>query len=110
MRELIIQLNAASRTISQTMSPLVRCTTMVISRKLGTTSIRSTIHISVRSRQPPKYPEIVPTVAAMMVEMNATQTPISMDFCIPRRVWASRTWPSAFVPNQWSVLGGCCSA
>ena len=54
MRELIIQLNTDSSTIIQTMSPLVRCTTIAISRKLGTTSIRSTIHIRVRSRQPPK--------------------------------------------------------
>ena len=53
---------------------------------------------------------MVPTVAAMTVEMNATHTPISMDFCMPRSVWASRSWPSAFVPNQWSVVGGCCNA
>jgi hypothetical protein len=110
MRELIIQLNTDSSTISQMMLPLVRCTTIVINRKLGTTSIRSTTHIRVRSRQPPKYPAIVPTAAAMIVEMNATQTPMSMDFCMPRNVWANRSWPRALVPNQWSVLGGCCSA
>ena len=33
---------------------LVRGVTMAISRKLGTTSSRSTSHISARSRQPPK--------------------------------------------------------
>ncbi len=84
--------------------------TIAIRMKLGTTNSRSTIHIRVRSRQPPKYPAIDPTVAAMIVEMKATQTPISMDFCMPRSVWASRSWPSALVPNQWSVVGGCCSA
>ena len=46
MRELIIQLNADNSTIIQKMSPLVRCTTIMISRKLGTTIIRSTSHIS----------------------------------------------------------------
>ena len=84
--------------------------TIATTMKLGTTSSRSTIHIKVRSRQPPKYPAIEPTVAAMAVEMNATHTPISIDFCIPRSVRANRSWPSALVPNQWSVLGGCCSA
>ena len=54
MRELIIQLKADSSTIIQMMSPLVRCTTIAIRRKLGTTIIRSTIHIRARSRQPPK--------------------------------------------------------
>ena len=83
---------------------------MATTMKLGTTSSRSTSHIRRRSRQPPKYPAIAPTVAAMSVEISATQTPISIDFCMPRRVSASRSWPSALVPNQWSVLGGCCSA
>ncbi len=58
--------------------------------KLGTTSSTSTIHMSVRSRQPPKYPATEPTVAAMTVEMNATQTPISMDFCMPRKGFGRR--------------------
>ena len=112
MRELIIQPNTASSTISHRtlVGLLSRGVTIAIRMKLGTTSSRSTSHISARSRQPPKYPAIEPTVAAMMVEMNATQTPISIDFCMPRSVWASRSWPSALVPNQWSVVGGCCSA
>ena len=38
----------------------------------------------------------------MTVEMNATQTPINMDFCMPRRVWAKMSCPSALVPNQWA--------
>ncbi len=49
-------------------------------------------------------------MAAMTVEMNATQTPINMDFCMPRRVWAKMSCPSALVPNQWSTDGGSCSA
>ena len=56
MRELTIQPNAASSTISHSTlcECLVRGVTMAMSRKLGTTSSRSTSHISVRSRQPPK--------------------------------------------------------
>ena len=89
---------------------LVRGVTIAIRMKLGTTSSRSTTHISVRSRQPPKKPAIEPTVAAMIVEMKATQTPISIDFCMPRSVWANRSWPSELVPNQWFSVGGCCNA
>lgn len=56
MRELIIQLNAASSRISHRMVPdsRVRGVTIAIRMKLGMTSSRSTIHIAVRSRQPPK--------------------------------------------------------
>ena len=112
IRELIIQLNTASSRMSHRMVPdcLVRGVTIAIRMKLGTTSSRSTIHINVRSRQPPKYPATAPTVAAMIVDRNATQTPISSDFCIPRNVCANRSWPSALVPNQCAVVGGSCRA
>ena len=53
---------------------------------------------------------MAPTVAAINVEMKATHTPISIDFCMPRSVSASKSWPSALVPSQWVGLGGCCSA
>ncbi len=46
----------------------------------------------------------------MVVEMRATQMPINIDFCMPRNVSASRSCPSALVPNQCVVLGGCSSA
>lgn len=112
MRELIIQLNSDSRTINQNTrsASLRRGVTIAIRMKLGTTSSTSTIHMSVRSRHPPKYPAIDPTVAAMIVEMNATHTPISMDFCMPRNTCARMSCPRAVVPNQCSGEGGCCSA
>jgi hypothetical protein len=68
-----------------------RGVTIAITMKLGTTSSRSTSHISRRSRQPPKYPAIAPTVAARIVAMTATQTPINIDFCMPRSVSARRS-------------------
>ena len=89
---------------------LVRGVMIAIRMKLGTTSSRSTSHIRARSRQPPKYPATEPTVAAISVEITATHTPISIDFCIPRSTWASTSWPSALVPNQCCGLGGLCSA
>ncbi|COY70354.1 Uncharacterised protein [Mycobacterium tuberculosis] len=112
MRELIIQPKPANNKTRNMMFAefLVRGVTMAIRMKLGTTSSRSTTHISVRSRQPPKYPEIAPTVAAIPVEITATQTPISIDFCMPRSVCASRSWPSALVPSQCLVPGGCSNA
>ena len=90
MRELIIQPNTENSTISQKTrsDEPSRGVTIAITMKLGTTSSRSTSHIRRRSRQPPKYPAIEPTVAASMVEMRATQTPISIDFCMPRSVSA----------------------
>ena len=111
-RELIIQLKAASRAInSATLAEfLVRGVMIAIRMKLGTTSSRSTSHIRVRSRHPPKYPAIEPTVAAIRVEITATATPISIDFCMPRSTWARTSWPRALVPNQCVVLGGLCSA
>ncbi len=56
IRELTIQLKPASNTISRAMLAefLVRGVMIAIRMKLGTTSSRSTNHISTRSRQPPK--------------------------------------------------------
>ncbi len=56
MRELIIQLNAASSRISASIvdDPRMRGVTTAIKMKLGTTSSRSTTNSSTRSRQPPK--------------------------------------------------------
>ena len=56
IRELTIQPKPASSTTSTMTLPelLVRGVRIMISRKAGTTSIRSTNHISARSRQPPK--------------------------------------------------------
>ena len=49
-------------------------------------------------------------LAASNVEITATVTPMSIDFCIPRSTWANTSWPRALVPNQCAVLGGVCSA
>nr|CRL71825.1 hypothetical protein CPGR_00780 [Mycolicibacter nonchromogenicus] len=112
MRALIIQLNPASSSTSSAMLPLflVRGVMIAIRMKAGTTSSRSTSHISTRSRHPPKYPEMAPTVAAITVEISATHTPISIDFCMPRRIWASRSCPNPLVPSQCRAPGGTSSA
>ncbi len=54
--ELTIQLNTDSSTINRITLPdcLTRGVRIAISRKCGTTSSRSTIHIRARSRRPPK--------------------------------------------------------
>ncbi len=92
MRELIIQPNTENNRISQkTRSDAPsRGVTIAITMKLGTTSSRSTTH------QPAIAPAAEvsgdrPTVAARMVAMKATQTPINIDFCMPRSVSASRS-------------------
>ena len=56
IRELTIQPKADNSSTSTRTLPelLVRGVRIMISRKPGTTSIRSTNHISARSRQPPK--------------------------------------------------------
>ena len=72
----------------------------------GITSSRSTTHISARSIHPPKYPAVVPTTAAIVVEMIPTSSPIVSDFCSPRRVWANTSSPIWVVPNQCCADGG----
>ena len=111
IRELTIQLNSESSTISSTLPVcLTRGSAIAIRMKLGTTKSRSTTHINARSRQPPKYPATDPTVRRSTVDISATHGPMRIDFLHAAQRHREQVLPQRVGAEPVRRAGGCCSA